>query len=86
VGALVSLRASVVPAAPPVVVTASVYRFDSARRSYRLVTTARRTTVAGRAAIAWRPTTPGRYYLRLTTPASAQFAAGTSPSYRWVVR
>lgn len=86
VGRTISVRAIVTPVEPPVVVTITVYRYDSSARTYRAAQTIRRTTVSGIASITWRPTSAGRYYLRLTTPASNQFATGISAAYRWVIQ
>ncbi len=85
VGRRISLTAVLTPAAPDVVVTFRVYRYDPARRAYRQVAAVGRTSVGGRAAWTWRPTSAGRYYLRLTTPPTTQFANGISAAYRWVI-
>jgi Big-like domain-containing protein len=85
VGATVSVRAGVSPAAAAPRITMSIYRYDTVKRSYVLAGTVMRGTLDGVAAFAWRPTRSGSYYLRFAVPASALWGSGISPTYRWVV-
>jgi Bacterial Ig-like domain/Bacterial pre-peptidase C-terminal domain len=81
----VPITAVVVPAEPSVAVTLTVYRYNPSMGRYVQVSTMSRSSAGGLAPFSWRPTTAGRYYLRLTTPPTALFANGISAAYRWVV-
>jgi len=84
-GRTVLMTAVVVPAEPSVAVTLTVYRYNPSMGRYVQVSTMSRSSAGGLVPFSWRPTTAGRYYLRLTTPPTALFANGISAAYRWVV-
>jgi hypothetical protein len=84
-GRTVLITAVVVPAEPSVAVTLTVYRYNPSMGRYVQVSTVTRSNAGGLVPFSWRPTTAGRYYLRLTTPPTALFANGISAAYRWVV-
>jgi Bacterial Ig-like domain/Bacterial pre-peptidase C-terminal domain len=84
-GRTVLITAVVVPAEPSVAVTLMVYRYNLSLGRYVQVSTVTRSSAGGLVPFSWRPTTAGRYYLRLTTPPTALFANGISAAYRWVV-
>jgi hypothetical protein len=71
------------PAANATPMTMTAYWFDLSKRAYLAVTTVRRAPVAGGATFNWRPMKAGSWYLRVTSAASADYAAGTSTTYRW---
>jgi hypothetical protein len=85
-GRTVSLKAVLTPSTPDVVVTFRIFRVDptTGRRSLQLTLT--RTTTNGIASTRWSPTRTGRYAVQLSTPPTAPYANGVSPSYTWVVR
>ena len=74
------------PTEPSVPITLILSRFDPVKRSYRVVTRLTQSSSAGRATFRWRGSIPGRYLVRLTTPATDGYAGGDSGSYRWIVR
>ena len=84
-GRTVLVTAVVVPAEPAVAVTLTVYEYSPSLGRYVQVSTVTRASAGGLVPFSWRPTTAGRYYLRLTTPPTALFANGISAAYRWVV-
>ena len=84
-GRTVLITAVVVPAEPSVAVMLTVYRYNLSLGRYVQVSTVTRSSAGGLVPFSWRPTTAGRYYLRLTTPPTALFANGISAAYRWVV-
>lgn len=80
------LLAQLAPATHGVVVTYRMYRWDAARKAWKLFVTARRTTNAdGLARWSWTHRT-GKWYLRATTDPSATNAPGISAVYRWSVK
>lgn len=79
----ISLRAVVTPADPDVAVVLRIFRYDAARRTYRLTATIQGASADGTAAFTWRPRIPGNYYARLTTPPTSLYANGISSAYRW---
>jgi hypothetical protein len=84
-GQTVRLRAQVAPATAGMLVDYRLYRWDSRKRTYVLVTTySRRTDAAGRAMLDWKLRS-GTWQVRLATRATVQLAPGLSPVYRWVV-
>jgi hypothetical protein len=85
-GQRISVGAVVNPGDPAVPITLTLSRYDPVRKAYRLVTRLTQTSSAGRATFRWRASSPGRYLVRLTTPATAAYASGDSGSYRWIVR
>ncbi len=86
VGRTTTVIAAVTPSEPNVAVTLTVARYDTARRTWRTLSTTTRTSVGGRASFTWRPTSPGSYYLRVATAPGSLFANGVSPTYRWTIR
>jgi hypothetical protein len=85
-GSVQPLVAQIAPTTAGVVVTYTLYRWDTAKRAWRLFVTAKRTTNAlGRATWSWAHR-PGTWYARAATGSTAINAPGTSPTYRWVVR
>lgn len=86
VGGTRSLVAVLNPTSPPVAVALKIYRYDSSRRVYVLRSSIVRTSVAGRATFAWRPSLVGRYLLRVTTAPTPLYTNGISAAYRWSVR
>ena len=84
-GTHVSLTAVATPSTPATTITFSVYRFSAARNAYALSSSTKRTTVRGIAALTWRPTARGRYYIRLSVPGTSTLASGISATYRWNV-
>ena len=84
-GRTVLITAIVIPAEPAVAVTLTVYEYSPSLGRYVQVSTVTRASAGGLVPFSWRPTTAGRYYLRLTTPPTALFANGISAAYRWVV-
>jgi hypothetical protein len=65
--------------------TMTAYWYDPSKRAYVAVTTVKRAPVAGKATFNWRPMKAGSWYLRVTSAASADYAAGTSSTYRWQI-
>jgi hypothetical protein len=74
------------PTQPATPVTLTLSRYDPVGRVYRVLTRITRVSSAGRASFTWRPSSSGRYLVRLSTPATDNFASGQSGSYRWIVR
>lgn len=85
-GQRITVTAILTPTAPATPVTMMLSRYDPVRRNYRVVARLTRTSASGRATFLWRASSPGRYTVRLSTPATAAFAAGLSPMYRWIIR
>jgi len=84
-GTAVSLRAQATPSLPDGVITVTIYRYNTVKRAYEAAGTIRRSSVGGVAAFTWKPTVRGSYYLRLSTFATTDLAAGVSTAYRWMV-
>ena len=84
-GTAASLRATVGPAAPNVIITFGIYRYDPLKRAYVVVSSIRRSSVGGVAALTWKPANRGSYYIRLTTSGTLDLAAGISAAYRWLI-
>ena len=86
VGVRVPVTAILGPVEPSVPVTMTLSRYNSAQRAYQVVARLTRSSLAGRVGFAWRGLNAGTYTVRLTTPATDQYAAGVSGTYRWTVR
>lgn len=86
VGQRVSVAAVLGPTEPAAQITLTLSRYDTVRKAYRVVSRLTQTSSAGRATFAWRSSSPGRYLVRLTTPATDAYASAQSGSYRWIVR
>jgi hypothetical protein len=78
------LTAAVSPAAPPVPVTLTIYRYVAGRGYVPQASVTRTTASSGRYVFSWRPSA-GSYYVRLSTLPTPLFANGVSPAYHWVV-
>ena len=82
----VSLKAVLTPSGPDIVVSFRIYRTDTRTGRLVLQSTVSRTTVHGYASLAWTPTLPGRYVIRVATPQTPLYTNGLSPAYAWLVR
>lgn len=84
-GKVQPLLAQLRPAAPGVLVTFRMYRYDTRASAWKLyVSTTRRTNNDGLATWSWTQRT-GRWYLRVSSASTPTNAAGTSAVYQWKV-
>ena len=86
VGQRISVAAILGPNEPAASATLTLSRYDQVKRGYRVVTRLSQTSSGGRATFSWRASSPGRYLVRLSTPATDAYASGQSGSYRWIIR
>ncbi len=85
-GAAVAVAATAGPPAAGLAVTFRLYRWSTATRAWRLVSTrARLTTASGAAATGWRPTYPGRYRWRATVSGTVDYSTAYSNWVSWTV-
>jgi hypothetical protein len=84
-GARVTLTAQVGPSGPGARLSFRLYRYDGAKHAYVYYRSyGRMTDLNGRATLTWTPSA-GRFYWRVTTLSSPEFANSISPVYRWTV-
>ncbi len=85
-GRPVTLTAQVSPVGTPAHLSFQLYRYVAARRAWIYAGSLGRTTDAqGQATVRWTPVA-GRYYWRVASLPTPDFANNVSPVYRWLVR
>jgi hypothetical protein len=84
-GRPIVLTAQVAPAGMPARLSFQMYRFVAARRAWVYAGSFGRTTdAAGRASVTWTPAA-GRWYWRVASLPTPDYANNVSPVYRWLV-
>lgn len=86
VGTTVTLTAVIAPPSAGVALSFRLYRFDAVRRAWVYAgSRGRSSDGAGRATLAWLPSSPGAYYWRVNAASTLEFANNVSAVYRWTV-